>query len=434
MSDPGRINGAPIWIRRLDVSGAERTAVKEAPGVDGAVVELLGQAPESLSIVFELIRDGEHITADAETAWFDLRFALLGGGPYEVEVPVYGVLSGLYQDGGWSLTVYDDEREGVISGQIAFVDVDPFPILQESTVGAVESAVGAVARSARADLVRRAPDAGWRDRAVDRVNAAANWLSRTQGRISSSLPGASDFASALSRFTSETLLQTPAVFGRDFQELALSIASLIPSISSEQDGSAFVSSSAGEPGAAAATLVSVLEDGAAFDSGLPAPPADLLGAEASIEDLDEREQIRVIAELVLSTVLASVCFAAISTEYGTANAVVDLDAALAPAFQVLFDLPGVDYGVYRDAAYLLASTRRHLADEAASLPRLVPYTVPEDTDLLALVAELYQGQIQGVDEVQVKADEIAIVNRLREPTEIRQGAMILILRARGAAV
>ena len=106
----GSINGIPVWIRLAELTGKERTVIKHAPGVDGAVVEAQGQEPTRYRCEFSLIKDGQWIVEDYEDATLRLRAMFLEGGPFTVSLPVVGELTDLWMADSLSLKFFDDQR------------------------------------------------------------------------------------------------------------------------------------------------------------------------------------------------------------------------------------------------------------------------------------------------------------------------------------
>jgi len=123
--DRGSINDIPVFIRVFELSGGERTVIKEAPNVNGATVTTLGQSPQRYRADISLIQDGDWIVADYETASLDLRAMLLAGGPFTLRAPVVGELTGLWIDGTYSITLYDESAQLMSQGSITLIDAEP---------------------------------------------------------------------------------------------------------------------------------------------------------------------------------------------------------------------------------------------------------------------------------------------------------------------
>lgn len=425
----GTINDIPVFIRTTEISGTERTVIKEAPNVDGATAITLGQAPQRIRVDFMLIQDGEWIVADYETASLDLRAMLLGGGPFTLRAPVIGEVTNLWIDGTYTLTVYDETRQLASEGSITLIDAEPQLILSDSARLSVQSAIQLLTKAVAVDFARRQTPNGPYDGALDTLRAGLDWLSETQGKIAAAFQPINDVVGTIASLENqvEQLLLTPQTLASQIMATALQLLSLVPSLAAQGDtdlGSAAVQSPTTDK--AADTFVNALDDGVNFDDGVPPLQADQVDP-PSVEDLEEVDEVEAAKELILSSITLSVCLAITSTEFATVNSVLAVADALEPAFESLFNLDAIDRDVYQHARAMRQATRQFLAETAAALPRLLTHTVEQTTDVLSLIPQLYDDLgIVDDDILQRAVDSIIDVNslgpemlRLLPGTEIR---------------
>jgi hypothetical protein len=411
----GSINDVPVFIRTTKLTGGERTVIKEAPNVNGATAITLGQAPQRIRADFMLIQDGEWIVADYETASLDLRAMLLAGGPFTVRVPVLGEVSGLWLDGEYELTLYDESRQLVSEGSITLIDAEPQLVLSESAISAVESAISFLSKAAALDFSRRQTLNGPYDGQLETLQAGLDWLSNTLGKISAAFGAVNNVAGTIQAIANqlEQILNTPQNLAMQLMGAALQLLSLIPSLASQGDtdtGSAAVQDPTSDK--AANTYISVLADGASFNAGASTLQADQVD-EPSDEDLEEVDEVAAATSLILSSVTVSVCLAITSTEFATVNSVLAVADALEPAFEALFALENLDRDVFQHARVMRQATRQFLSETAAALPRLLTHTVQTTTDVFSLIPELYDDLGAVNDDVLQRAvDSVIDLNSL----------------------
>ena len=411
----GSINDIPVFIKTTGLTGTERTVIKEAPNVDGATVVTLGQAPQRLRVDFMLIQDGEWIVADYETASLNLRAMLLAGGPFTIRVPVLGEVTGLWLDGEYTLTLYDETRQLASEGSLTLIDAQPQLVLSESAISAVESAISFLSKAQASDFARRQSLSGPYDGQLETLQAGLDWMSETLGKISSAFGSVNNVAGSIQTLSSqlEQLLNAPQTFAMQFMGTALQLLSLVPSLASQGNtdtGSAAVQDPASDK--AADTFVNALDDGVTFNVGAPPLQADQVPT-PSIEDLEEVDEVAAATSLVFSSVVVATCLAITSTPFATVNSVLAVADALEPAFEALFALDNLDRDVYQHARVMRQATRQFLADTAAALPRLLTYTVVVTTDVFSLIPVLYTdlGAIND-DVLQGAVDSVIDINGL----------------------
>jgi hypothetical protein len=411
----GSINDVPVFIKTTALTGSERTVIKEAPNVNGATAITLGQAPQRIRVDWMLIQDGEWIVADYETASLNLRAMLLAGGPFTVRVPVLGEVTGLWLDGEYTLTLYDETRQLASEGSITLIDAEPQLILSESSISAVESAISFLSKAVASDFARRQTLDGPYDGQLETLQAGVGWMSETQGKISSAFGAVNDVAGSIQTLTSqlEQSLLAPQTFAMQFMGAALQLLSLVPSLASQGDtdtGSAAVQSPTSDK--AADTYVTALDDGVDFNVGAAPLQADQVST-PSIEDLEEVDEVAAASSLVFSSVAVAVCLAITSTQFATVNSVLAVADALEPAFEALFALDNLDRDVYQHARVMRQATRQFLADTAASLPRLLTHTVVVTTDVFSLIPVLYDDLGAVNDDVLQRAvDSVIDINAM----------------------
>jgi hypothetical protein len=411
----GSINDVPVFIRTTALSGAERTTIKEAPNVDGATAITLGQAPQRIRVDFMLIQDGEWIVADYETASLDLRAMLLAGGPFTLRAPVLGEVTGLWLDGEYTLTLYDESRQLASEGSITLIDAEPQLILSESAISAVESAISFLSKATALDFARRQTLNGPYDGQLETLQAGIAWLNETQGKIAAAFVPVNAVVGSILALENqlEQLLQTPQNLAMQFMGVALQLLSLVPSLASQGDtdtGSAAVQDPASDK--AADTFVDALNDGVTFNDDAETLQADQVPT-PSEEDLEEVDEVAAATQLVLSSVTVAVCLAITSTEFATVNSVLAVADALEPAFEALFALDNLDRDVFQHARVMRQATRAFLAETAASLPRLLTHTVQSTTDVFSLIPTLY-GDLGAVndDVLQRAVDSVIDINSM----------------------
>lgn len=411
----GSINDIPVFIKTTSLSGTERTAIKEAPKVDGATAITLGQAPQRIRVDFMLIQDGEWIVADYETASLDLRAMLLAGGPFTLRAPVLGEVTGLWLDGEYTLTLYDETRQLASEGSLTLIDAEPQLILSESALSAVEGAISLLSKAVASDFARRQTLNGPYDGALETLQNGIDWLNTTQGKIAAAFEPVNQVVGSILALENqlEQLLQAPQNLAMQFMGTALQLLSLVPSLSSQGDtdtGSAAVQDPASDK--AADTYVEALSDGVDFNEDAEELQADQV-SEPSEEDLEEVDEVAAAEQLVLSSVTVSVCLAITSTEFATVNSVLDVADALEPAFEALFALDNLDRDVYQHARVMRQATRQFLAETAAALPRLLTHTVTTTTDVFSLIPVLYDDLGAVNDDVLQRAvDSIIDINSM----------------------
>lgn len=418
----GAINGVPVWIKVLEITGNERTVIKEAPGVDGASIETQGQGPRRFRVDFTLIQDGDLIVDDVETAGFDLITMLLEGGPFTLEAPEFGEVTGLWLDpGGYTINWLDEAQLGIKSGSVTFVEGEPFVILSADLTADVEGAISALSEAASLDFAARMPDAGVPDiNAIDVLNAINDWLDETQAAISAAFEPVNDVAGSISalRGQLEQLLTTPDRFASQVISTGAQLLGLVPALSQQGDprtGSAAVQDPSNDK--PATTYVEALENGLNFDDDVPTPQGEIIDP-PSEEDLAEIDEGNAARSLAFSTFTISVCFAILSTNFATANSVVQVAAALEPVFGRLFALPDLEYRVYGQGQVLRTSTLKYLSNVAAGLPRLRTYTTTRTTDPFDILPDIYTSDFVGADQVQAAVDSIIALNSLGDDFEI----------------
>lgn len=411
----GSINDMPVFVRTTAITGTERTVIKEAPNVDGATAITLGQAPQRISVDFMLIQDGEWIVDDYETASLDLRAMLLRGGPFTLRAPVLGEVTGLWLDGEYTLTLYDETRQLVSEGSITLIDAEPQLVLSDSAISAVQAAVALLSKAEAVDFSSRQTLNGPYFGALEALANGIDWLGETLGKISAAFGAVNEVAGVISDLDNslETLLTTPQTMAMEFMGAALQLLSLVPSLSLQGDrdtGSAAVQEPTTDK--AAAALIDALNDGASFNSGASQLQADQVPT-PSTEDLEEVDEVAAATQLVLSSVLVSVCLAITSTEFATVNSVLAVADALEPVFEALFVLENLDRDVYQHARVMRQATRQFLAETAASLPRLLTYTVETTTDVFSLIPVLYDDLGAVNDDVLQRAvDSVVDINSM----------------------
>jgi len=427
----GAINDIPVFIRTTQLSGSERTVIKEAPNVDGATAITLGQAPQRHRVDFMLIQDGEWIVDDYETASLDLRAMLLRGGPFTVRMPVLGEVTGLWLDGDYTLTIYDEARQLASEGSITLIDAEPQLVLSDSAISAVEAAISLLSQAVAVDFDRGQTLGGPYGGALEALANGIGWLSKTLDKISAAFGAVNAVAGAISELANsvETLLNTPQTLAMSFMGAALQLLSLIPSLSSQGNtatGSAAVQQPTTDK--AAAALIDALVDGTDFNAGASPLQADQVQT-PSVEDLEELGEVAAATQLILSSVAVSVCLAITSTEFATVNSVLAVADALEPAFEALFALDDLDRDVYRHARVMRQATRQFLGETAASLPRLLTHTVKTTTDVFTLIPVLYDDLGAVNDDVLQRAvDSVIDINSMgTETLRLLPGAVIRYL-------
>jgi prophage DNA circulation protein len=411
----GSINDVPVFIKTTQLSGSERTVIKEAPNVDGATAITLGQAPQRIRVDFMLIQDGEWITDDYETASLVLRAMLLAGGPFTLRAPVLGEVTGLWLDGEYTLTLYDESRQLASEGSLTLIDAEPQLILSESATSAVESAISFLSKAVASDFGRRQTLNGPYDGQLETLQAGIDWLTKTLGKISAAFGAVNNVAGSISALANqlEQLLNAPQNMAMQFMGAVLQLLSLVPSLASQGDkdtGSAAVQDPASDK--AADTFVGALSDGVDFNANASALQFDQVQT-PSEEDLEEVDEVAAATSLVLSSVTVAVCLAITSTEFATVNSVLAVADALEPAFEALFALENLDRDVYQHARVMRQATRAFLAETAASLPRLLTHTVQTTTDVFSLIPVLYDDLGAVNDDVLQRAvDSVININSL----------------------
>lgn len=415
LMERGSINDIPVFIKTTGLTGTERTVIKEAPNVNGATVVTLGQAPQRIRVDFMLIQDGEWIVADYETASLNLRAMLLAGGPFTIRVPVLGEVTGLWLDGDYTLTLYDEARQLASEGSLTLVDAEPQLILSESAVSAVESAISFLSKAVASDFARRQTLNGPYDGQLETLQAGLDWMTETMGKISAAFGAVNNVAGSIQTLASqlEDILNAPQTFAMALMGAALQLLSLVPSLASQGNtdtGSAAVQSPTSDK--AADTYVTALGDGIDFNAGAGTLQADQVPT-PSTEDLEEVDEVAAATSLVLSSVAVSVCLAITSTQFATVNSVLAVADALEPAFEALFALDNLDRDVYQNARLMRQATRQFLAEIAASLPRLLTHTVEVTTDVFSLIPVLYTDLGAVNDDVLQRAvDSVVDINAM----------------------
>ncbi len=424
----GLINGIPVWIKLVELTSMERTVLKEAPGVDGAVVEPQGQQPQRYRCEFALINDGQWIVDDYETATLDLQVTFLAGGPFTVTLPVQGELTNLWMAEPLSLKFFDDQRLMLSEGSVTFVEGRPFPLLQESAAANIETAISALTEAAGLDFANRVPDTGSTEGALAVLDAMSTWLSDTQALINAAFEPVNNFSGAIASIASatESLLSAPGDFASLVMGTAAGLLSLVPSLSRQGDplrGSAAIQDDGSDK--PAVVFREALESGTDFDSDVPPAQGDIID-EPSEEDLEELDDANSARSLTMVAVTNSVCFAIVETKFATVNSILGVAESLEPAFEKLFALDGLDHRVYAEARRLRASARQFLSEQAAGLPRLRNFTATHDTDLLDILPDLYES-LEGEEQVQAAIDSVEALNSIHDPLSIIRGTTLRYL-------
>lgn len=424
----GSINGIPVWLKKVDYTGGERTIIKEAPGIDGALVETQANSPDRFKLEFELIRDGEWIVRDVEAASLELRGALLNGGPFLVGLPVFGEVADLYLAEPYQVSFFDAGRRSLTAGSLSLIQGEPTITLAEDATAQVAAAIAAMSRVIIEDFSRSVPVAGFSAAGIARLNALTAWLFRTSGAIGNAFQPVNSFAASIAAFKSgvQALLNAPQNFASSLMSAAMGLLSLIPGLSkngSTTDGSAAVQDLGGDK--ATAVYVAVLAD--VFDAGEPPTRFELIGDEAaSAEDRAEQVEVETAKALGLATITASVSYAVTSTTFASVTAVLELAEALEPVFEDLLAIPSLDYRVYAEARRLWKATHQYLSEEAARLPRLLTIVLERDTDVLDLLPDLYES-LPGEAGVQAAIDSLMALNEIADPTNLRRGQRLRYL-------
>src|SRR5690606_16650566 len=291
--EKGSINDVPVFVRTTQLTGAERTVIKEAPNVDGATAITLGQAPQRLRVDFMLIQDGEWIVDDYETASLDLRAMLLRGGPFTLRAPVLGEVTGLWLDGEYQLTLYDETRQLASEGSLTLIDAEPQLVLSDSAISAVEAAIALLSKAEALACDKGQTLNGPYTGALETLANGVGWLSKTLDKISAAFGAVNEVAGAISDLANsiETLLNTPQTLAMSFMGAALQLLSLIPSQSQQGNmdtGSAAVQEPTTDK--AAAALIDALDDGTDFNSEASPLQADRVPT-PSAEDLEEKDEV-----------------------------------------------------------------------------------------------------------------------------------------------
>ncbi len=416
----GAINGVPVWIRLVELTGGERTVVKEAAGVDGALIETQGNLPDRFRVEFTLIQDGVAITTDIETATLELRAMLLEGGPFTISIPTFGEATNMWLAEPYTLKFFDESRLRVTEGSASLVQGRPLIVLTDNAAGNVQAAISALSEAAALDFGARAPDIGFFQAALDALDAAIAWLEATQALIGSAFQPVNQFAGQIQtlKTNTEQLLQAPQNFASQFLVTATGLLSLVPSLATQGDprtGSAAVQDPSSDKPAIVYT--EALGTGTAFDEDLPPTQGDVLEENASEEDLQEIDEVASATSLTMTGVTSSVCLAITSTNFALVNSVFTVAEALEPAFEKLFTLTNLDYRVYQRARALRAATRQFLSEQAAGLPRLRNFTATRETDVFDILPDLYE-QLDSEDQVQAAVESLCQLNSIPEPYRI----------------
>ena len=426
----GAINGVPVWVRLSELTNQERTVVKEAPDIDGALVEPQGQMPSQYRIEFMLIRDGEWITSDYETASLELRAMFLEGGPFTVSLPVLGELTDLWMAEAVTLKFFDETRLAISEGSVTMLEGRPQLILSEDAGAETRNSISRLSRASVLSFGARAPDEpGWSEGALAVLDAFGQWLSDTQGLISAAFEPVNNFSASIQILRSqlESLLLTPQNFAARVMSTAGGLLSLVPSLSQQGDpltGSAAVQDSGNDK--PAVTFIEALATGTTFDSDVPPTQGEVLGEGASEEDLTELGEVDEARSLALAAVTSSVCLAITSTQFATINSILNVAEALEAPFEELFAIDGIEYSVYSEARALRAATRQYLSEQAAGLPRLRTYTTIRPESLLSVLPELYES-LESEDQVQAAVDSLSNLNAVARPWDIPTGTTLRYL-------
>jgi hypothetical protein len=427
----GAINGVPVWLKLLELTGNERTVIKEAPGVDGATIETQGQGPRRYRVEFTLIQDGDLITDDVETAGFDLISMLLDGGPFTLEAPEFGEITGLWlEPGGYTINWLDETQLGIKSGSLTLVEGEPFVILSADLTAGVQGAISGLSEASTLDFASRVPDVGIPDQnALDVLNAMNDWLDRTQARINAAFQPVNDVAGDIEvlRGQLEQLLTVPDRYASRVTSTCARLASLVPSLSQQgdpRDGSAAVRDPSSDK--AATIYVESLDDGATFDQDVPTPQGEIIDI-PSEEDEAEIDEGNAARSLAFCSFTIATCLAILATDFATANSVIGVASALEPVFARLFALPNLDYRVYGQAQVLRTATLKYLSQVAASLPRLRTFTTPRRTDPFDILPDLYSTDFVGPDQVQAAVNSLFALNTLGVDYEIPAETALIYL-------
>lgn len=424
----GSFNGLPVWISLVENTVGERVEIKEAPGVDGAIVEPLGQMPQRYRCEISLIRDGKWIVDDYETATLELRAMLMTGGPYTVAMPSLGELTDLWLTDAPTIKFFDAQRRLISDVSMAFTEAQSQIILAESAISNVETAISALSRAVAQDFANRIPTTGTFDQAVDVIQAGAQWMVDTQGKIGAAFQPVNDFTASISTIANRTeqLLTTPLDLASFLMTTAGGLMSLIPALSRQGDqdlGSAAVQDAGSDK--PAALFIDVLGSGETFDSVVPTPQGEVV-PDPSEEDLAEIDEAAAAKTLVLTAIVIGSGLAITATSFATINSVIAVADALDPVFEVLFEQQGLHHEVYTQARNLRASTLQFLGETAASLPRLRRFTTTHDTDVLDVLVDLYD-TLDGEDAVEAAVNSLCALNSIPDPLDITRGTVLRYL-------
>lgn len=423
----GSINGTPVWVKAVDYSGQERTVVKESPGVDGAVVEVQGQAPSRYRLDFTLIKDGEWITDDYDVASLELRAAFLSGGPFTVSAPGIGELTDLWMAGEVNLRFFDDTKKYIAEGSCSFIEGEPTIILGSNAIADIENAIAAFSFAAIQDFGNRVPT-GLSTGALARLGAFNLWISGRQGRIGSGLGIVSNLSASIQILSGslENLLNAPKNFASRLLSTVAGLLSLIPSLSKQGDKTTSSAAVQDANDKAAGLISESLTTGAVFDDGLPTIQAEVFADNPSTEDLAEADEVEAVRLLCLAAVTSGACLAISATTFTTLNSVLLVAEALDVPFATMFSISSIDYRSLAQARALRAGTRRYLSELSVGLPRLRTFTTTRTTDTLSLANQLYPDLV-GWDQVQAAIDSLDALNTFPDGTEILAGTEITYL-------
>ena len=425
----GSINGTPVWIRVVSSQVGERLAVKEAPFVDGAVVQRLGIMPERITVEFKLVNDGVWVTSDASAASAELRATIVFGGPFTVFMPSRGELRNLDLAEPATIKPFDEGQEGIAEGTLTLIELDPFPVLEEDASSVVTGAISALSLASQSDLADRIRETPF-DAFFDNFNAALDWMLAVQSEIASAFQPVNDVIGDIAsiRTNLATLATTPRQLAFQFYRTGARLLALIPALA--QQGDAREGSSAVQDPTAdvqSSVMQSALDQGADYDSEIPPTQGDILGDAASDEDLQENAERAAAQSVILSAVVASVCFAATSATFATGDSIVALAESLSTAVARALGVDDIDREVYEQTRIAWKATLRYLQQQAGALPRIRTYVTQQETDVYTLLPILYAEDLASLDEVEKAVSQIVTINEIDDPFEIIAGTSIRYL-------
>lgn len=426
----GSINGTPVWVRVVDSQIGERLAIKEAPFVNGAIVQRLGITPERLSVEFRLVNDGVWVTSDSVAASAELRATIVFGGPFEVFIPSRGELRNLELAEPAQIKTFDDAQEQIAEGSLSLIQASPQPVLEDDAAAQTTSAISALSSASQIDLTDRTPAIGPFEAFFDTFNAALDWMDEVFADITSAFEPVNDVAGQISSLRNrlERLASTPDRLAFEFYRTGARLLALIPPLAQQgnpRNGTTAVQDPTSD--AQSEVFQRALDRAVTFDSGIAPTQGDILGGSASEEDIQENDERAAARSVCLSMMVASVCFAATAATFTTSDAIVDLAVSLSPAVSRALNVEDIDRRVYEHTRITWKATLKFLQEQAGALPRLKTYVTKRDTDLYTLLPVLYTEDLAGLDAVQTAVTQIFLINELDDAFTIRAGTPIRYL-------